>query len=61
MGSDSTWEVRKLYDVQRRFRLGTSRVTYVIDADGMIRAAFHNEVSMSSHVRSALKALDELQ
>lgn len=60
MGSDSTFAVRRLYDVERRFGLGTSRVTYVIDADGLIRAAFHNEVSMSSHVRNALKVLDEL-
>ena len=50
-------KIRKLYDVRRRFGLGTSRVTYVIDRQGVIRAAFHNEVSMSSHINNSLDAL----
>jgi peroxiredoxin len=61
LGSDSTRAMRKLYDVERRFGLGTSRVTYVIDVHGIIRAVFHNEFSMSSHVRNALRALDKLR
>ena len=61
LGSDKTRELCRLYDVRRRFGLGVSRVTYVIDTNSTIRAVFHNEVSMSSHVRNALKALDELQ
>ena len=55
--TDASGEIRKLYDVRRRFGLGTSRVTYVIDRHGVIRAAFHNEVSMSSHIKSTLDAL----
>ena len=60
LGSDETRLVRKLYDVERRFSLGTSRVTYVIDAEGVIQGVYHNEFVMSAHSRSALGALEEL-
>ncbi len=59
LGSDSAGEVRRLYDVQRRFGLGTSCVTYVIDGEGVISGVFHNEIDMGSHVRSALSTLQE--
>ena len=55
--TDASGKIRKLYDVRRRFGLGTSRVTYVIDRQGVIRGAFHNEVSMSSHINNTLDAL----
>ena len=60
LASDRSGEVRRLYDVRRRFGLGTSRVTYVIDTEGLVRGAFHNEVVMGSHVENAMKALQEL-
>ena len=60
LGSDGTKEVRRLYDVERRFGLGTSRVTYVIDEDGIIRDVFHNEVVMKAHISKTLSALDAL-
>ena len=60
LGSDSDKEIRRLYDVERRFGLGTSRVTYVIDGRGVIRGAFHNEIVMGSHVQNALETLQSL-
>ena len=60
MASDASGEARKRYDVARRFKLGTSRVTYVIDARGVIRGAFHNEIAMGRHVSRALQALAAL-
>ena len=57
LASDPTREIRRLYDVERRLRLGTSRVTYVIDAGGVIVDAIHDEFSMTRHVRWALRAL----
>ena len=60
LGSDESAEVRRLYDVQRRFGLGTSRVTYVIDRRGTVRGVFHNELRMATHVRDALKTLDAI-
>ena len=61
LGSDAGGSVRRLYDVERRFGLGTSRVTYVIDADGVIRGVLHNEVMISRHARFALRTLEDLR
>ena len=61
LGSDAMGEIRRLYDVQRRFGLGTSRVTYVIDGDGVIRGVFHNELMMTSHVQNVLQTLESLE
>lgn len=60
LASDAKGEIRRLYDVRRRFGLGTSRVTYVIDTQGIIRGAFHNEFQMTSHVQYALKTLENI-
>ena len=60
LGSDASGEIRRLYNVRRRFGLGTSRVTYVIDDEGIITGVFHNEIAMSAHARNALAALEEL-
>ena len=59
LGSDAGGRVARLYQVRRRFGLGYSRVTYVIDDQGIIRDAYHNEVSMSSHWRRALRLVRE--
>lgn len=60
LGSDASGEIRRLYDVRRRFGLGTSRVTYVIDTKGIIRGAFHDEIRMRSHVQNALRTLESI-
>lgn len=57
LASDKSGEVSRLYDVRRWLGLGSSRVTYVIDANGIIRDAFHHEFSTSSHVERALEVL----
>ena len=56
--SDSKGNVARLYDVRRRFNLGTSRVTYVIDREGMIRDIYHNELLTSGHARRALQRVN---
>lgn len=61
LASDRSGAVRRLYDVRRRFGLGTSRFTYVVDGAGVIRSVYHNELAMKSHARSALEALEELR
>lgn len=58
--SDLNGEIRKLYDVQRKFNLGTSRVTYVIDTNGIIKNVIHNEIVMNIHVKDSVKTLREL-
>ena len=61
LGSDAAGEIRRLYDVQRRFGLGTSRVTYIIDGEGIVRNVLHNEVVMSRHIESSLRTLQSLE
>lgn len=58
LASDKSGALSRLYDVRRWLGLGTSRVTYVIDAEGIIRDAFHHELSTSSHVERALNVLE---
>ena len=60
MGSDAKGKVRRLYDTEKWFGLSTSRVTYVIDRDGVIRGATHDELRMSRHVQNALQTLESL-
>ena len=60
LGSDVSGEVRRLYQAERRFGLGTSRITYVIDRRGIIRSVFHNEILMEAHVRNAVHTLKDL-
>ena len=61
LGSDESGQIRRLYDVQRHLGLGTSRVTYVISGDGVIRSVHHDEIVMASHVRKALDTLRSMQ
>ena len=61
LASDRSGAVRRLYDVRRRFGLGTSRFTYVVDGAGVIRGVHHNEFVMKSHARSALETLEVLR
>ena len=60
IGGDPTAQIRRLYGVKRPFGLGTSRATYVIDPQGIIRGVFHNEIMMGSHTRNALKTVDAI-
>ncbi len=59
--SDPEKKVTRLYDAARRFGLGVSRVTYVIDKDGVIRGAFHHEVRIGKHVDDVLEGLKALE
>ena len=61
MASDRSGKVRRLYEAQRRFGLGTSRITYVVDSAGVIRSAYHNEITAAGHVRNALQTLEAIR
>ena len=61
LGSDKSGRIRRLYDVRRRFGLGTSRFTYLIDREGIIWDVYHNELSMSSHANWVLRVLDRIR
>ena len=58
LGADTERRVTRLYDAERMFRIGgAQRVTYVIDKDGVIRAAFRHELAIGRHRNDVLLAL----
>ena len=59
--SDPGRNIARLYDVRRRFGLGTSRVTYLIDKDGLIRDVHHSELFTAGHARRALATMEATQ
>lgn len=52
--------VRDLYGVPRTLGLLPGRVTYVIDASGVVRAVFSSQFQASKHVQEAREALARL-
>lgn len=58
--SDPDKSVHRLYEAIALLGLMTARVTYVIDAAGIIRHAFRSEIRMGSHLSETLEALRHL-
>lgn len=59
--SDSVGRLRALYDVKSTLPLFRPRITYVIDKQGIIRAAFRHDIAIGRHLRDTLDALERLQ
>ena len=58
LGADTERRVTRLYDAVRMFKIGgAQRVTYVIDMDGIIRAAFRHELAIGRHRDDVLRTL----
>ena len=56
--SDVGGKVRKLYGVPGNLLgLVPGRVTYVIDAQGVVRHVFNSQLNPTKHVREALEVL----
>lgn len=58
--ADPEKRVIDLYDARGMFGM-TARVTYVIDAEGTIRAALRHELLIGRHVPAVVKALEEIE
>jgi thioredoxin-dependent peroxiredoxin len=58
--ADVDRSLSKSFGVTRPLGLGAWRVTYVIDTAGVIRGAFHHELTMSKHLTEVKTALDQL-
>lgn len=58
--ADTDRTLSKRFGVTRPLGLGAWRVTYVIGTDGVVRGAFHHELSMSKHVTEVKEALQRL-
>jgi peroxiredoxin Q/BCP len=59
--ADPKFAIARAWGVARPLGLGAWRVTYVIDRTGVIRGAFHHELSMSKHVSEVRELLVELR
>ncbi len=59
--SDEGGKVRKLYGVPSTFGLLPGRVTYVIDAEGVVRYVFASQLGVEKHVEEAREALGSLR
>ncbi len=57
LAHDADSRVGALYDLRPDTGVGNLRVTYVIDEEGLVRDFHHNELSVSSHWRWALRTL----
>ena len=55
--SDEQSRVRTIYGVPSTLGLFPGRVTYVIDAEGVVRRVFSSQLGMERHVEEALRAL----
>ena len=56
--ADPERRIIALYDARGIVKWLTARVTYVINKDGIIRAAFHHEFMVDRHVTKIVAALD---
>ena len=55
--ADQGGRVRKLYGVPATLGLLPGRVTFVIDAEGVVRHAFNSQLAATRHVGEALEVL----
>ena len=58
--SDADGQVRKSYGVPSSMGLLPGRVTYVIDASGIVRFIFSSQLRATRHVKEALDSLDAI-
>ena len=59
--SDEGGKVRKLYGVPSSLGLFPGRVTYVIDARGIVRHVFSSQMNPAKHVEEAVKMLRSIR
>jgi len=59
--SDPDRKLAQLYDVRTSVPKLRPRVTYVIDKQGVIRAAFRHDIAIGRHLSDTLDALEALQ
>jgi peroxiredoxin Q/BCP len=59
--SDADGRLSVLYDVKSALPLIRPRITYVIDKQGIIRAAFRHDIAIGRHLSDTMDALESLQ
>ena len=61
MVGDPTGAIARSYDVIWPLIKFTQRVTFVIDAQGLIRGIFHHELRIGMHAKNVIQSLKALQ
>lgn len=59
--SDKSGEAREAFGVRSTFGLIPGRVTFVVDAQGIVRYAFDSQVKIGAHVEQALEMVRKLK
>ncbi len=59
--TDAKGALRTLYGVPKTLGLIPGRVTYLIDREGVVRHIFSAQLRPLSHIKEALKAIEELR
>jgi peroxiredoxin Q/BCP len=59
--SDKSGEVRERYGVDKTLGIFPGRVTFVIDAEGLVRRIYSSQIQPTRHTREALKAIEGLE
>ena len=59
--ADAGRSVHRLYEVQGLLPFITPRITYVIDKEGVIRAAIRHDIRVTEHVPDVVEALKKLE
>ncbi|MEI7640566.1 MAG: peroxiredoxin [bacterium] len=59
--SDPSGKTADSYGIGKMFFILRDRVTFVIDAQGIIRHIFNNQFEATKHISEALKAIEELK
>lgn len=59
--ADEDHRIAELYEVKSSVPMLRPRITYVIDKQGAIRAAFRHDIAIGRHLADTLAALEKLQ
>ncbi len=59
--SDENQQVRKQWGVPTTMGLLAGRVTYILDAQGVVRHIFNSQFNPTKHVNEALRVIESLQ
>ena len=61
LASDLDGSMHDLYEVDRLWGVVPRRITYVIDKQGIIRAAFRHDIAIGRHLPDTIAALQSIQ
>lgn len=58
--SDQSGEIRSLFGVSKSLGLFPSRITFIIDREGVVRHIFNSQFRIKKHISEALRIIEKL-